>query len=485
MLNFPIVCKALGLLLYLEALLFAICFVTGFYFAEANHLTFGIPAIVTLLLAFVLRAIGRHSDNRLNRRDGFLIVALSWVVFSLIGTLPFLIDGCLSRPTEALFETVSGFTTTGATCLTAIDHLPPSILLWRSLTHWIGGLGIVFFTIVLLPNMGSSDFKLFAAESTGLKVGKLHPRISTSARWLWSCYALLTIGCIVAYYLAGMSFWDALNHGLSTISTGGFSTHSESIGYFHSPLIQWVATVFMLLAATNFTLLYLLLFKWRFRDVLCDDELGGYIRLYLGSTCIIALILMVMGGLSAGDAFSKAFFNVATLMTTTGFTVDDFMTWHPATLPFIMCCMFFCGCSGSTSGGIKCVRLVMLVKLIRSEFRQVLHPHAVIPMRIRHSLITPHMGRTLLVFLTMAVTLIAGGTTLMVLTGLPMLDAFGLSLSAFCNVGPAPGHVVGAMGSWNVLTDFQLLLSSFLMLAGRLEVFSLFLPFMPAFWHDK
>ena len=277
MLNIPIIYKALGTLLLLEALLLGLCFGMGFYFGEVNHLTFGLPSALAAVIGALLLYFGRHAENRMGRRDGFLIVSLTWVVFSLVGMLPFIVSGYQPRVAAAFFETMSGFTTTGATAFTDIDALPHSILLWRSITHWIGGMGIVFFTIAVLPNMGGGDVKLFSAEATGLKIGKLHPRISTTARWLWSIYSLLTITCMAAYFFGGMGLFDALCHGLSTIGTGGFSTHTDSIAWFQSPRLQWIATLFMFLASVNSTLLYLFFIKRRVRDVLHDDELRCFL----------------------------------------------------------------------------------------------------------------------------------------------------------------------------------------------------------------
>ena len=329
MLNIPIIYKALGTLLLLEALLLGLCFGMGFYFGEVNHLTFGLPSALAAVIGALLLYFGRHAENRMGRRDGFLIVSLTWVVFSLVGMLPFIVSGYQPRVAAAFFETMSGFTTTGATAFTDIDALPHSILLWRSITHWIGGMGIVFFTIAVLPNMGGGDVKLFSAEATGLKIGKLHPRISTTARWLWSIYSLLTITCMAAYFFGGMGLFDALCHGLSTIGTGGFSTHTDSIAWFQSPRLQWIATLFMFLASVNSTLLYLFFIKRRVRDVLHDDELRCFLVIFFVAAFSIMGILMYADHMDFATALRSAFFNTASLQSTTGFSDEDFMKWHP------------------------------------------------------------------------------------------------------------------------------------------------------------
>lgn len=307
MLNLPLIYKVLGTLLQFEATLLALCFGMGLWFQESNHFTFGIPAIVTMAAGTLLRFFGRHAENRMSRRDGFLIVSLTWVVFSLAGMLPFLLSGYQPRVAAAFFETMSGFTTTGATAFNDIDILPRSILLWRSMTHWIGGMGIVFFTIAVLPNMGGGEMKLFSAEATGLKIGKLHPRISTTARWMWSLYSLLTLACMGAYFLCGMNFFDAVCHGLSTIGTGGFSTHTDSIAWFHSTRLQWVTTVFMFLASINCTLLYLFFVKRRVRDVFHDDELRCFLVIFFVAALSITGILMYADHLDFSTALRSAF----------------------------------------------------------------------------------------------------------------------------------------------------------------------------------
>lgn len=485
MLNIPIIYKALGTLLLLEALLLGLCFGMGFYFGEVNHLTFGLPSALAAVIGALLLYFGRHAENRMGRRDGFLIVSLTWVVFSLVGMLPFIVSGYQPRVAAAFFETMSGFTTTGATAFTDIDALPHSILLWRSITHWIGGMGIVFFTIAVLPNMGGGDVKLFSAEATGLKIGKLHPRISTTARWLWSIYSLLTITCMAAYFFGGMGLFDALCHGLSTIGTGGFSTHTASIAWFQSPRLQWIATLFMFLASVNSTLLYLFFIKRRVRDVLHDDELRCFLVIFFVAAFSIMGILMYADRMDFATALRSAFFNTASLQSTTGFSDEDFMKWHPTIWLILSLISIIGACAGSTSGGLKSVRVLMVWRLTKAEFKKMLHPHAVLPVRINNTVITSQTARTVFVFFVVYFMLIMLSTFAMVAMGLSLLDAFGLAISSFSNVGPSIGHLIGPLGSWGVLNDAILWINSFLMLAGRLEIFSLLLPLTPAFWRDE
>lgn len=473
-------------MLYLLALLMSICFGMSYWFNEGStHLAFGIPMLIAFVAGALLQYFGRHAENCMGRRDGFLIVSLTWIVFSVIGMLPLIISGCQPRVSAAFFETMSGFTTTGATALDNIDSLPYSILTWRSMTHWIGGMGIVFFTIAVLPNMGDGGTKLFSAESTGLKIGKLHPRISTTARWMWSLYLLLTLTCTAAYYWDGMSLFDAVNHGLSTIGTGGFSTHQDSIAFFKSNRIQWIATLFMFIASINCTLLYLFFVKRRFKDVWHDGELRCFLVIFFTAALSITGILYFVEGIDIMSSLRIAFFNTVSLQSTTGFSDEDFMIWHPTIWLILSFISIIGACAGSTSGGLKCIRVLMVWKLTKTEFRQMLHPHAVLPVRINNTQITAQMGRTVFAFFVVYFILIMVACFFMVAMGHTLLDSFGLAISSFSNIGPSIGHQVGPLGSWSCLNDATLWINSFLMLAGRLEIFSLLLPFTPAFWRDE
>lgn len=486
MLHIPIIYKVLGTLLYLLALLMSICFGMSYWFNEGStHLAFGIPMLIAFVAGALLQYFGRHAENCMGRRDGFLIVSLTWIVFSVIGMLPLIISGCQPRVSAAFFETMSGFTTTGATALDNIDSLPYSILTWRSMTHWIGGMGIVFFTIAVLPNMGDGGTKLFSAESTGLKIGKLHPRISTTARWMWSLYLLLTLTCTAAYYWGGMSLFDAVNHGLSTIGTGGFSTHQDSIAFFKSNRIQWIATLFMFIASINCTLLYLFFVKRRFKDVWHDGELRCFLVIFFTAALSITGILYFVEGIDIMSSLRIAFFNTVSLQSTTGFSDEDFMIWHPTIWLILSFISIIGACAGSTSGGLKCIRVLMVWKLTKTEFRQMLHPHVVLPVRINNTQITAQMGRTVFAFFVVYFILIMVACFFMVAMGHTLLDSFGLAISSFSNIGPSIGHQVGPLGSWSCLNDATLWINSFLMLAGRLEIFSLLLPFTPAFWRDE
>lgn len=485
MINAKIIYKVLGTLLFIEAFLLLACLGMGLGYGESDWQMFGLPALLTVLLAAVFKTQGRGAENRMSRRDGYLIVSLTWVVFSAIGMLPFIVGGHETRVAAAFFESMSGFTTTGASVLDNIDALPHSLLFWRSVMHWLGGMGIVFFTIAVLPTMGTGDLKLFSAEATGLKMGKLHPRISTTARWLWGLYILLTGACTASLYLGGMDLFDAVNHGLSTVSTGGFSTHQDSIAWFRSPTIEYIEMAFMFIGSINFTLLYLFIIKRRWRDVFRDGELRCFLVLCAFVTLYTAGVLFFTENYSAEQALRYAAFHTISLQSTTGFTSYDFMAWHPSTWMLLFFVSAVGACAGSTSGGIKCVRILTAYKMMVGEFRHILHPRAVIPVRINRTTLSEDVSHTIFAYFVTFFLLIFVSATAMMCMGIPMLDSVSLGVASFSNAGPSIGYMVGPLDSWSRLPDTALWINSFLMLAGRLEIFSLLLPFMPAFWRDN
>lgn len=485
MINSKIIFKVLGSLLILEGLLLLLCLGIGLFYKETNLLTFSLPAAVAVAGGIALKVAGRHAENRMSRRDGFLCVSLSWLAFSAVGMLPFIAGGHETRIAAAFFESMSGFSTTGATIFTDIEALPHSILFWRSLTHWFGGMGIVFFTLAVLPTMGTGDLKLFSAEATGLKTGKLHPRIGTTARWLWGVYLFLTVACSAALYVSGMSFFDAINHGMSTIATGGFSTHTASIGYYNSALIEYVETLFMFLASINFTLLYLFFIKRRWQAVWKDGELRCLVALSLFVIIYTTVTLYYTSDFGLERSFRYAAFHTVSLQSTTGFISHDFMGWHPSTYLLLLLVTAIGSCAGSTSGGIKCIRVITAYKIMINEFKHMLHPRAVMPVRINQTTVSESVRHTVFAYFVAFFLLIFCSGALMSAMGLPLLDSISLGIASFCNAGPSIGHAIGPADAWDTLSDAALWLNSFLMLTGRLEIFSLLLLFIPAFWRDN
>lgn len=493
--NFKIVLSALGSLLYIESILLALCMGVGAFYQEIDFWAFGIPTLASVLLGYGLTTLGNNAENRLGRREGYMVVSLTWVVFSIVGMWPFLISGATDRAAVAFFEVMSGFSTTGSTAFADVDALPHSILFWRSISHWLGGMGIVFFTLAILPGMSNGDQKLFAAEATGLKMGKLHPRIGTTARWLWGFYLMLTGACITALYLAGMSLFDAINHGMSTVATGGFSTHTDSIAWFNSPLIEGIEVLFMFFASINFSLLYLILFRGKVRIFWHDSELRGFIIILTLSILTLTFILLPRDFLSLpslsdqltylGSSLRRASFNCMSIMSTTGFTTEDFMKWHPNGWVLITIIGVSGACAGSTSGGVKMIRVITSLKVLANEFYLALHPRAVKPIRINGVHLPGHVIRTVFAFFVAYLVILTISICIMTCYGYPLVDCFGIAISSFSNIGPTVGRELGPLDAWSELPDGLLWLNSFLMLCGRLEIFTILLPFMPSFWRDN
>ena len=485
MINLRIVARILSSLALLEALLLLTTLGVALFYAETRLYPFIVTAVLAAAIGAGLMYYAKDAPQKITRRDGYLSVVLTWVMFSLIGAIPFILYSDNPRVSVAVFEATSGFTTTGATALTNLDTMPHSLLFWRSLMHWLGGLGIIFFTIALLPSISGGSVKLFAAEATGLKIGKLHPRVSTTARWIWGIYLMLTALCFAAYWLAGMPTFDAINHAMSTIASGGFSTHQASFGFYDSPAIEAVAVAFMWLAGINFTMIYMLLLRRRWREFFSSDEL----RLLL--LLMVTLILVMLGedilrGGNVWESLRSSVFTAVSIQSTTGFITTDYMVRYSSIVWLFVFVVGVIGpMAGSTGGGIKCVRLITAIKILFGEFRQILHPRAVLQVKIGGASAPTNVLRTMFAFFVAYIMLLIFATAAYLLMGLQPLDALGVAASMLSNVGPAIGHQIGATGSLDVLPDVGLWLSSLLMLIGRLEIFAILLPFVPAFWKDN
>ena len=485
MINLRVIYKIIGSLLFIEAALMSVCLIMAMAYGEDDMYAFLYAVGITAACGAVLRYMGRNSGNMLSRRDAYLVVSLAWVLFSLFGTLPFVTGGYIKSFTDAYFETMSGFTTTGATIIDDVECLPHAILFWRSLTHWIGGLGIVFFTIALLPSLIGGSVKIFAAESTDPIKMKLHPKISTNSKWIGSVYIILTLACALSYMFFGMDWFDAINYSMSTTGTGGFATHNASIAHFQSPGIEYSAILFGFLSGTNFTLLYFTMAKLRFRELFMNSEFRLYFILVAAFSLFIACELVVHNGYDVEHALRSSLFQVTTFITTTGFFSDDAGLWPHVTWVVLSFCMFIGACSGSTSGGLKCVRGVMLLRIVRNEFRQILHPNAVLPLKIDSTNVPNNKRVTLLAFLTVDLILILVCSFIFIVQGIESTNAVTVTLSSLGNVGPALGSDIGPTMSWSSLPDNVKWICTLLMLVGRLEIFSVLVIFTSAFWKDN
>lgn len=485
MVNFRIISKIIGSLLFLESFFMAICLAMAFYFQEDDVMAFMLSTLLTFGSGCIFLFFGHNAENSLSRRDAYVVVTAAWLVFSIFGMFPFLAHGCITNITDAFFESTSGFTTTGASIIDDVEILPHAILFWRSLTQWIGGLGIVFFTIAILPSLVGGSVKVFAAEATGPIRSKMHPRLSTSAKWIWSIYLILTLTCGLSYWAAGMNWFEALNYSMTTTATGGFAIHNESTEFFHSPTIDYISITFQFLSGINFTLLYISIIKMRVKTLFTNSEFKLYIGIVAGATLWITYLLLTRMGYDLEHAFRSALFQVVSFITTTGMFNEDAGTWPHITWVILGVVMYIGACAGSTSGGFKCIRGVMLLKVIRNNFRQILHPNAVLPVKINGMNVPQSKIVALFAFftLTMLMTLITA--TIMIVAGIDNTNAITIALSCVSNVGPTLGTQIGPVMSWSVLPEYIKWILCPLMLMGRLEIMTVLVLFTPAFWREN
>ena len=485
MMNWKLIYKVLGQLLFIEASLMLLSLLVAVYYQQEDVFAFIVATLVTIGGGLILKWRGHGADNSMSRRDAYFVVSVSWIIFSLFGTLPFMVSGYINNFTDAYFETMSGFTTTGATILDDVECFPHGLLFWRSLTQWIGGLGIVFFTIALLPSLVGGQTKVFAAEAPGPIKTKLHPRISTSAKWICSIYLVLTIACILSYYVAGMGLFDSFNYAMTTTATGGFSTHNTSTEFFHSPSLEYICTFFCFLSGVNFTLLYAAVIKLKIKELFRNSEFRFYIFLVTVFSTFIMIELIVMRNYDVEHAFRSAIFQVVSFITTTGLFNDDAALWPHVTWVILSMCMFVGACSGSTSGGLKCIRGVILLRMVKNEFRQILHPNAVLPLKIGGANVPMQKRVTLLAFLTIYLIICVIISFTMIAMGIDNTNAITITLSCVGNVGPTLGTEIGPTMSWSELPDLAKWFCSLMMLIGRLEIFTVLVIFTPAFWKEN
>lgn len=484
MINWTIISKIIGSLLFIEAFFMSWCLVMSAVFGEDDMMSFMLSTLFTFGSAFVFLFLGRNSENSISRREAYVVVTATWVVFSVYGMLPFLIHGSISNISEAFFETMSGFTTTGVTTIDNVERLPHGILFWRSLMQWVGGLGIVFFTIALLPSLVGGSVKVFAAEATGPIRSKMHPRLSTTAKWIWSIYLLLTIICGFSFWAAGMGWFDALNHSMTITATGGFSTHNTPEVFFMSSTMEYLAILFQFLAGINFTLLYMSLFRFKFSGLFRNTEFKLYIGIIAAATIVIAYMLVTRLHYNYEPAFRAALFQVVSFITTTGLSNANASMWPHLTWIILLGLMFIGACAGSTTGGFKCVRSIMLFKVLRNEFMHILHPNAVLPVKMNGQSIPQSRLVSLLAFFFLYISLLLIVTVIMLLSGIHISNAITISLSLLCNAGAGLDTNIGPVMSWSELSDGLKWLCSFLMLVGRLEIMAVLVLFTRSFWKD-
>lgn len=453
---------------------------TAFFCGEMEALpSFAIPMISSWILFGIGALIFKRRKILLNIRTTFVVVALAWIFTSLFGMIPFCIGGYIPDFTDAFFESVSGFSTTGSTILNDIESLPKSINLWRCQTHWLGGMGIVALTVALLPLLGVGGFQLIKAETTGPEKSKVTAKITTTAKILWFIYLVLTLVETVLLKIFGMSFIDALSHAFSTLGTGGFSTMNSSVGSFNSLGIDIVITVFMFLAGVNFSLYYYLVVG-KIQDIRENSEFKAYIGICVIVSLLLTFCIMPIYG-SFGRALRYAAFQTGAIITTSGFATADYTTW-PYTAQFLVFLLFFIGgCSGSTGGGIKVIRWVIMGKQVNNEIKKILHPHGVFSIRLNNNPGRKDIVFNVAAFLTVYIILIMATTFVGCLGNLDLTTALTGAISMVGNVGPA-FEKLGPSQNFGWLPGFVKWWYCFAMLAGRLELYTMIIFFMPAYW---
>jgi trk system potassium uptake protein TrkH len=476
------VLHTLGAFLFILGLLMAVPLGCSLYYGDGDSQAFALSFLVTSGAGFALFLAGRARGERimLGHREGFLIVSAGWILASLFGGFPYLIHGALPSFTDAYFETISGFTTTGATVITKIEGLPHGILLWRSMTQWLGGMGIIVLSVAILPFLGVGGRQLFKAELPGPVKDKLEPRIAETARSLWMVYGIITTVGFILLLFGGMSVFDAVNHIFCAMATGGFSTKDSSVAWFNSAYIDGVLIVFMLIAGINFTLHYQVL-TGNFRSFFKNGELRFFLGTVLVATVLVTVDLRLHVFAEIGKAFRYALFQVSSIMTTTGFVTDNFSKWPAFSQVILVILMFIGGSAGSTGGGIKCVRLLLIVRDSYRELYRLIHPHAVTQVKLDHMTVPPDVMKSIWGFFALYIGLATLATILMSSLGLDMLTSFTSVAATIGNVGPGLGLVHPATTYADVPTLGKWILS-LCMLIGRLEIYTVLVLLLPEFW---
>ncbi len=490
--------KIFGILLQLESLFLILTAAVSFFCKEKDWwlfmycaaLSFGIGALGISLNKWELRRKGMDRYRYLSRSDSFMIVALTWVLFSIIGIIPFVWLEDMSI-TDAFFESMSGFTTTGASVISDVDSLGYGLKFWRSIMQWMGGLGIVVFTFALVPVGEMRNNNIFSAEATGISLDKFSPKIGSTARRLLVIYLLLTGACTLCYYLGPMTAFDAVCHGLTTVATGGFSTHTVSLAYFNSPYVEYIACIFMLLSSLNFGLYYYAFIR-RWHVIKNNEEMN----VFLSIVVVFVIVFMAtfhfnpntaenLNTLPMGleEEFRFALFHVSTIISTTGYaaTKFDYVAWGSTFLMPTILLMVIGGCAGSTSGGTKVVRTVVCLKTLGNEFLKQLHPRAMLSVNLGGRIVTNETVKRTLNFFIIYVVLVFMGITILSYLGMDTITAFGSSISALSNIGPGAGTTGPATNFADIHTAAKWLLS-FYMLVGRLEIFTVLMLFTPGFY---
>ncbi|MCF8308317.1 MAG: TrkH family potassium uptake protein [Bacteroidales bacterium] len=490
--NLNIIVKAIGILLTIEGVFVLLSLPFSIYYSNPDfsqiHLfqpgrdfwPMLLSSAIMITVGLIITWFYRRASPALSKREGFIIVTSSWIVISLFGAIPFFLSGDIPSYTDAFFETMSGFTTTGATILNDIEAMPKGLLFWRSMTHWIGGMGIIVLSLAILPFFGIGGMSLFVAEVPGPTPDKLHPRITATAKRLWGIYVLLTFVETLLLMAGGMDLFNGLTHSFGTMATGGFSPKNTSIAEF-SPYIQYIIVLFMIFAGTNFSLHYLAL-NGRIKEVFRNEEYRYFLRILGAFTLLITLFLIFNGFGDWEESFRKGMFQVVSIVTTTGYITSDYLSWPASLWVIIFMLMFIGGSAGSTGGGIKVMRQLLLFKNGFLELKRMIHPNAIIPVRFNQKTVGRNVIYNILSFFVLYMIIFAISIVVMALVmGLDFETAVGSVAATIGNIGPGIGGV-GPVENYAAIPVAGKWFLTFLMLIGRLELFTVLILLSPNFW---
>jgi len=478
--NRKIILYILTRLLAVESVIITLSGLVSLLYGDQDYMSFFISAAISMVLSLIIYPFVRNSEKSLGKREGYIVVSLVWVIFSVFGALPFYVSGAIPSYTDAFFETMSGFTTTGASILNDIESLSHGLLFWRSITQWLGGMGIIVMALAIFPILGIGGMQLFVAEVPGPTPDKLHPRIKGTAKRLWGIYILLTAIETLLLYFGGMTLFDAINHSFTTMATGGYSTKQLSIAYYNSPYIEYVISLFMFLAGMNFTLSFFAM-RLKFSKIYKNEEFRWYLIGTIAITVLIAFFLVIHQGLGIEKAFRDSLFQVVSILTTTGYATADYMLWPPFVVVIIFMLMFIGGSAGSTGGGPKVMRVMLLLKNSYFEFKRIMHPKALIPVRMNNRAVDPKIIANIQAFIVVYIIIFVIGTILMSSMGLDLDTSMGAVIACLGNIGPGIAGV-GPANNFFAIPDSGKWLLSVFMLIGRLELFTVLVLFTPHFW---
>lgn len=479
--NFKFVIHILGFLIMMTGLMMLTGIPFSIYYNDNDILILLFSGLITSALGFFAYVFtSKNLEKEIGKREGYLIVTLGWFIMSLVGSVPFVISGYIPSITDAFFETVSGFTTTGATILTDIEKLPHGLLFWRSLTHWIGGMGIIVLSIAILPLLGVGGMQLYQAEVAGPSKDKLHPRVQETAKRLWGIYFLFTLVETILLLFGGMNLFDSLCHSFGTLASGGFSTKNQSIAYYNSPYIEYVVIIFMFIAGTNFSLHYFA-FKGNIKNYFYDSEFRFYLVFILILVIGTSFYLFFANNLGFESSFRQSAFSYISVLSSTGFATVDYQLWAPFFTEIFLILLLFGACAGSTSGGVKMVRYQLLLKNSLLELKRLIHPNAIIPVRQNGKAVPAEIIAKIGGFVLLYLFIFGFASILLNIVGLDSTSAMGSVAACLANIGPGLNST-GPVTNYASVPEFGKWVLSFVMILGRLELFTVLILFSPSFW---